>query len=203
MNLARVEYYLSDYLSAVESSKSIRLHNEDNDIEVPKEIIIPPNLYVIGTVNVDETTYSISDKVLDRAFVMTLSDVNFNAYWEGKEEAMKKALESEYKLLLEIHSMLVPQNLHFGYRSMEEMLSKLSANKKLFAEVQMTEMEALDCVISEKILPKLRGDEQLETLLKEIYNWSLNILGEKSETVRHIKRMRGELERYGTTQFWR
>jgi len=203
MNLARVEYYLSDYLSAVESRKSIRLHNEDNCVDVPKEIIIPPNLYVIGTVNVDETTYSISDKVLDRAFVMTLSDVNFNVYWEGKEEDMKKLLEKEYKLLLEIHSMLAPLNLHFGYRSMDEMLSKLYANKKLPEDIQMTEMEALDSVISEKILPKIRGDEQIDALLQDIYKWSINTLGEKSETTRHINRMKGELERYGTAQFWR
>ena len=203
MNLARVEYYLSDYLSAVESRQAISLHNEEGSLEVPKEIIIPPNLYVIGTVNVDETTYSISDKVLDRAFVMTLSDVNFKAFWEDKEDNMKSALEKEFNLLLEIHSILLPLNLHFGYRSMDEMLSKLYANKKLPIDIQMSELEALDSVISEKVLPKIRGDEQLETLLVEIYKWAIDNIGEKSETARHIKRMKGELERYGTAQFWR
>lgn len=72
MNLARVEYYLSDYLSAVESQKEIHLHQEGEILDVPQKIIIPPNVYLLGTLNVDETTHSISDKVLDRAFVMTL-----------------------------------------------------------------------------------------------------------------------------------
>lgn len=97
MNLARVEYYLSDYLSGVESRKEIPLHNRVDFMEIPKTVAIPPNLYVIGTVNVDETTHSISDKVLDRAFVMTLSEVDFDTFWNRSAENVRLKLQMEFE----------------------------------------------------------------------------------------------------------
>jgi energy-coupling factor transporter ATP-binding protein EcfA2 len=66
MNLSHVERYFSDFLSGMESHEPIPLH--DNDAEhIPQELELPNNLLVIGTVNVDETTYMFSPKVLDRA----------------------------------------------------------------------------------------------------------------------------------------
>ena len=62
MNLARVEHYLADYLSALES----RAHRVPLHEGVP-DLILPPNVFVTGTVNVDETTHGFSRKVLDRA----------------------------------------------------------------------------------------------------------------------------------------
>ena len=62
MNLARVEHYLADYLSALESrSHKIPLH------EGVADLALPSNVFVTGTVNVDETTHGFSRKVLDRA----------------------------------------------------------------------------------------------------------------------------------------
>lgn len=62
MNLARVEHYLADYLSALESrSHRLPLH------EGVPDLVLPPNVFVTGTVNVDETTHAFSRKVLDRA----------------------------------------------------------------------------------------------------------------------------------------
>ncbi len=62
MNLARVEHYLADYLSALESrGRRVPLHEDTPDL------VLPPNLFVTGTVNVDETTHAFSRKVLDRA----------------------------------------------------------------------------------------------------------------------------------------
>ncbi len=46
----------------------------------PRELKLPPNLYIIGTVNMDETTHAFSPKVLDRAFTIELSDVDFLGY---------------------------------------------------------------------------------------------------------------------------
>ncbi|WP_407394082.1 hypothetical protein [Methanobrevibacter sp.] len=61
MNLSHVERYFSDFLSAIESGEEIPLYgNED-------KLSLPDNLFIIGTVNVDETTYMFSPKVLDRA----------------------------------------------------------------------------------------------------------------------------------------
>lgn len=62
MNLARVEHYLADYLSALES----RAHRIPLHEDVP-DLVLPPNLFVTGTVNVDEAAHGFSRKVLDRA----------------------------------------------------------------------------------------------------------------------------------------
>ena len=62
MNLARLEHYLADYLSALEA----RAHRIPLHEDVP-DLVLPPNLFVTGTVNVDETTHGFSRKVLDRA----------------------------------------------------------------------------------------------------------------------------------------
>lgn len=72
MNLSHVERYFADFLSAMESDESIPLHSND-DVEIPWELDIPRNLLVIGTVNVDETTYMFSPKVLDRANTIEFS----------------------------------------------------------------------------------------------------------------------------------
>ena len=62
MNLARVEHYLADFLSALESrAHRIPLHEGEPDL------VLSPNFFVTGTVNVDETTHGFSRKVLDRA----------------------------------------------------------------------------------------------------------------------------------------
>lgn len=60
MNLSHVERYFADFLSAIESNENIPLYGKD-------ELEIPDNLSIIGTVNIDETTYMFSPKVLDRA----------------------------------------------------------------------------------------------------------------------------------------
>jgi 5-methylcytosine-specific restriction protein B len=82
MNLSHVERYFADFLSAMESNSSeLHLHTEGGEAEclptepegqavVPRKLAIPANVFVIGTVNVDETTYMFSPKVLDRANVI-------------------------------------------------------------------------------------------------------------------------------------
>ncbi len=69
MNLARAEQYLADYLSALES----RARRVPLGEGVP-DLILPPNLFVTGTVNVDETTHGFSRKVLDRANTLEFDD---------------------------------------------------------------------------------------------------------------------------------
>lgn len=71
MNLSHVERYFADLLSAIESGEPVALHSADGEIEgVPARLSLPPNLFIVGTVNVDETTYMFSPKVLDRANVI-------------------------------------------------------------------------------------------------------------------------------------
>lgn len=64
MNLSHVERYFADFLSAIESGQPIPLYSNDDE---NYELNIPDNLLIVGTVNVDETTYMFSPKVLDRA----------------------------------------------------------------------------------------------------------------------------------------
>ena len=82
MNLSHVERYFADFLSAMESSNApLSLHGVAaglqaggvggaGGVEVPSSVALPNNLFIIGTVNVDETTYMFSPKVLDRANVI-------------------------------------------------------------------------------------------------------------------------------------
>lgn len=89
MNLSHVERYFADFLSVMEQHDGrLRLHSEgpegdasfvlprsqveaENDqVGVPQQLPYPPNLFVVGTVNIDETTYMFSPKVLDRANVI-------------------------------------------------------------------------------------------------------------------------------------
>jgi energy-coupling factor transporter ATP-binding protein EcfA2 len=94
MNLAHVEYYFADFLSVLESGRdeegrtkeALRLHSfgksilDQDGYLVPPELRLPPNLYIIGTVNIDETTYMFSPKVLDRAFTLEFREVDFGNY---------------------------------------------------------------------------------------------------------------------------
>ena len=70
MNLSHVERYFSEFLSAMETGAAIELYSGPDRDRVPSGISLPPNLFVAGTVNVDETTYLFSPKVLDRANVI-------------------------------------------------------------------------------------------------------------------------------------
>lgn len=75
MNLSHVERYFADFLSAIESANAkLALHGQVNLMAgtdaIPGRLVLPTNLFIIGTVNVDETTYMFSPKVLDRANVI-------------------------------------------------------------------------------------------------------------------------------------
>ena len=88
MNLARAEYYFSDFLSCLESGEALHLHDsecledgEDQEAQVvPKELAIPKNVFFVGTVNVDETTSMFSPKVIDRAFILEFNAVDLIGY---------------------------------------------------------------------------------------------------------------------------
>ncbi|HEY9865880.1 MAG TPA: AAA family ATPase [Candidatus Obscuribacterales bacterium] len=76
MNLARVEYYFSDFLSKLESRRSSPtfLELDVGSLPIPeaqRKLKIPSQFLFVGTMNEDETTQTLSDKVLDRANVLT------------------------------------------------------------------------------------------------------------------------------------
>lgn len=77
MNLSHVERYFADFLSAIESGQPIPLYSNDDE---NYELDIPDNLLIVGTVNVDETTYMFSPKVLDRANTIEFSTMAAKEY---------------------------------------------------------------------------------------------------------------------------
>jgi 5-methylcytosine-specific restriction protein B len=99
MNLSHVERYFSDVLSAMESKVGeLPLHQEGDDQtdlptavgepgRIPRTLKLPENLFIIGTVNVDETTYMFSPKVLDRANVLEfrIDDDAVNLYFKNRD----------------------------------------------------------------------------------------------------------------------
>lgn len=118
MNISRVEYYFADFLSVLEGGRStdgftretVKLHgfpegarDEDGDSKpqdsdgryVPPELSLPPNLYFVGTVNVDETTHAFSPKVLDRAFTIEITDVDLEQYPAMSDVTLSDAEESQ------------------------------------------------------------------------------------------------------------
>jgi 5-methylcytosine-specific restriction endonuclease McrBC GTP-binding regulatory subunit McrB len=73
------------------SSHGIKLHSEENLKNIPKELFLPPNIYFIGTINVDETTHAIAPKVLDRAFTLEFEVGDLEEY----ADFLKKYVESK------------------------------------------------------------------------------------------------------------
>jgi len=171
MNLAHVEYYFADLLSVLESGRDeagwtrepIRLgYSEERapDSQQVQEIRIPPNLYIVGTVNTDETTYAFSPKVLDRAFTLELTEVEFSDY---PPEAAKAGLGyAEQRRILQdfsgggrfvridkgivgqfvgdhrevreelerLNGLLREYNMHFGYRVFDEIVTFLACAER-------------------------------------------------------------------------
>ena len=80
MNLSHVERYFSDFLSHMETPDNPfeidGYRNKDDEDESTGKLPYPENLFVIGTVNIDETTYMFSPKVLDRANVIEFKPDN-------------------------------------------------------------------------------------------------------------------------------
>ena len=195
MNLSYVERYFADFLSALESKQEIPLWEKPDecDSEVPAKIALPKNLFIIGTTNVDETTYMFSPKVLDRANVIEFKitddemerflkqdmDININAanglcanmgldFVETSANKNKESSELAQKTLIEFFKVLKKVNAEFGYRSATE-IYRFIANAKVCAE-GMTDEEILDAAIVQKLLPKLHGSrKKLEPALKVLW----------------------------------
>ena len=95
MNLSHVERYFSDFLSAMESGEKIPLHKDSDKLKedhVPENLKIASNIFIVGTVNIDETTYMFSPKVLDRSNVLefkTFEDISIEDYINKKSYDIK------------------------------------------------------------------------------------------------------------------
>ncbi len=187
MNLSHVERYFADFLSAIESGEPVPLHN--SECEIPESIKIPGNLLVVGTVNVDETTYMFSPKVLDRAntieFETTPPGEYLNGWEEGKPrgdlkfledplnhhepriEDMRSDLEFVWDSLVSelqfFHTALREPGFEFGFRVTEEVLRFMHAAWIYSGRPNpWPDWERyMDAQIKQKILPKIHGPERL------------------------------------------
>lgn len=195
MNLSVVERYFADFLSAMESGEPIKLWDNESEV-VPKEIALPKNVFIIGTINVDETTYMFSPKVLDRANVIEFKiapdemeqylnetkDIHLeNAYSACADMAadfVNKAKSQiqidnadEKSVLLSFFTELKKVNAEFGYRTVNEISRYLHfADEKDGLEKE----KAIDTAILQKLLPKLHGSrKKLVPVLTSLWNLCL------------------------------
>ncbi len=134
---------------------------------IPPRVAYPPNLVLIGTINVDETTHAFAPKVLDRAFVLEFTEVNYAAALSEHP-----AWSAGQAFLEALHQALAPSGHHFGYRVASEMLDyTVQAGGVMSPEVA-------DFLLLSKVLPKLRGTEHelarpLERLQHVTTAWQL------------------------------
>jgi len=174
LNLARVEYYLSDVLSCLETESALQLHSNGVPLEgttgtsIRAELPLPSNLFIIGTINIDETTNPVSDKVLDRASVIDMSTVDvpgFLASLEKRYPELKTARAAAEPKLTEIHGLMQQHGLGFGYRVIEEYLRYHAFDAQ---HLKSTADDVNDQLLVQKVLVKLRGAERQRSLLTGI-----------------------------------
>lgn len=173
---------------------------------VPDSLPIPPNLLIAGTVNVDETTHAFSDKVLDRANSIEFNHIDIEAYaarYRERYPDRADLLNEVLPLLQQVYTILEPRYLHFGYRTLDEVLGYLWHNINLPETVRVPQRLALDYQLMQKVLPKLRGDERIQETLEKLRNVLDDELGSDSYAGRKLRWMLDELNAFGSTHFWR
>lgn len=264
MNLAPVEEYFAEFLSAIESrtvdsdgnywtdpiiqplknfgdtiSKQIiqellgdKPYAEKQKLEtqfMEHGITLPQNLVVMGTVNMDETTFSFSRKVLDRAMSIEMNEVDFEKYLDRKSDLVYADLtENNQKIvqrkvdgtvyaaedfakevkdyLTQINQTLENTPFKLGYRAINEALIYVAAAQSFGISTE----KALDNFTLMKILSRIEGDSSKLTVpadnTKE--NTARNLLtvlqevvkGEKSK--KKLRQMNDILERDHFVSYW-
>ena len=223
MNLAPVEQYFAEYLSVIESRKvnkdpvsgqtiidtdpiikpsdSQEYHDligkllGDEERMKGTTLTIPQNLFVVGTVNMDETTFSFSRKVLDRAMTIEMNEVDLHGGLEKDSDneigyignsiigdaaegsdvyAENKELCDEVLAYLEqVNTILEGSPFKIAYRTRNEFLM-YAVNRKILAPDSQL-WQTLDEMTSMKILSRIEGDsdrtqkvlERLKVLVEE------------------------------------
>jgi len=191
--MSHVERYFADFLSAMESIEGeITLHpdgDEWTECDVPEKLKLPKNLFIIGTVNIDETTYMFSPKVLDRANVIEFRvshdemekyfndpkvlDMALlenqgasmgNSFLEGANNRVTVSKDLTTKLL-PFFKELQKIGAEFGYRTASE-IGRFVAICTDMAKDEMNENKVIDAAVMQKLLPKLHGSRnKIEKIL--------------------------------------
>jgi 5-methylcytosine-specific restriction protein B len=232
MNLAHVERYFADVLSGMESGEAVlpNLTRGSGSYWYPASggptlIPLPQNLFVIGTVNVDETTYQFSPKVLDRSFsfefrvatdelngslrrlvpvadseprhVSAVGAISADPDWHI---ANPSTAQPEIETLLSgLHSQLAPIGLEFGHRSYREALRMAAI---LSASGVTSYEDIADWVVMTKMLPRVHGSRrQLEPFLRSLQSTALGAEPEKPELPRVARKTARMLSSLLTNQY--
>ncbi len=197
MNLARVEHYFAEVLSQVENRQAdgtgkffsgplICQDLREEDEEWGQQVL-PPNLAIVGTVNMDESAYGFSRKVLDRAFTLELSEIHLESWgtkidktpdinvwpvklWfprainlNGLQDISvedKQEIDEVITVLTEVNTILIQAQLQVGYRVRDEVaLFVLHAEEIIDSFVTTNKMQVnpLDLALQMKILPRIIG----------------------------------------------
>ena len=195
MNLAHVERYFADVLSGMETRAACipNLKRDEGHWRIPRDgpekIQFPQNLFVVGTVNVDETTYLFSPKVLDRAntfefrvatdalahtaerpqpaaagdpaLTRGLLSIAIDDRWHLTRSTPGQAEFLEH--LRRLHALLTDGGFEFGHRVFYEAV-RFAA---MYAGTgDANALTALDLQVMQKVLPRLHGSRRrLETTL--------------------------------------
>lgn len=192
MNLARVEHYFAQFISVLEKEDHpmIRLYNPSlaprlyNSEKYPPEIPVGSNVLFTGTVNVDESTCHFSDKILDRANVITLSQCHFRDLLKLKPQERKAYKEitakayddfrvkegmglndQELDLLDALNDAFTKSGMPYGigFRVAQQMGRYL---ENIPEEAGISRGDGLDAQLVQRVFTKLRGSaDQLSGLL--------------------------------------
>ena len=202
MNLAPVEQYFAEYLSVIESRKLneegiietdpiidyvdepwyhslIAQLFDEEDRRASRRLTIPQNLFVVGTVNMDETTFSFSRKVLDRAMTIEMNEVDLHGGLEkdteneigyignsiigdaaeGKDvyEDNKELCNEVLEYLEQVNAILEGTPFKIAYRTRNEFLM-YAVNRQVLAPNSQL-WQSLDEMTSMKILSRIEGDK--------------------------------------------
>ena len=193
MNLARIEYYFADFLAVLEESPQnwvipLVSNNDEPNIENRPaylvenhtSLFVTPNIWFIGTANRDESTFGITDKVYDRAQILNfnsreeeftsenpkqvkISFSEFNGLLEDAQLLKENGLTADEWAQIDLIDEFLRENLDitFGNRIKMQMEKFVS----VYVAAGGTKLEAIDHLISHKVLRKLEG--RYETYLKD------------------------------------
>lgn len=226
MNLAHVEYYFSQFLSAMEEerptdrritllSKRVQqqMLNTASQVQMASklaQVLIPTNLFFTGTINVDETTQPISDKVMDRANTLEFfrvdlekipqptdlpEPVNISVHtWHSYRTTLP---DSRFRTqIIEISKILNEADLGLGYRVLHEIELYVANSVGL-----LDPLAAFDLQVKQRILPRVRGSEVISEMIDKLLAYLKVQKLVRSE--QRLEEMKKRLKRDGYTNFWR
>lgn len=199
MNMSHIEHWFTPFLSILQLEKKNRilsLYEEGNEIEniVPPKIEIGENIIFIGTVNFDETTKELSDRLLDRANLITLQKIpfceinmqknqgiqipplqvttgEFRMSWLRNKEMIDVFSEEELELLDKLHALISSHDASKGvsFRCAAAIATYLqNIPRKDNQSYMISREEGFDLQVKQRVLTKLRGTEMtIGPLLRE------------------------------------